>query len=66
MKRYISAANRRKQVIDITYFYREDRGNEHRRASFNLGIGATYITNFSVRSLILYVKTGRLNLGEIR
>ena len=46
MKRYISATNRRKKLIDITYFYREDSGNEHRRASFNLGIGATYTTNF--------------------
>ena len=46
MKRYISAANRRKKIINITYFYREDRGNEHRRASFNLGIGATYTTNY--------------------
>lgn len=46
MKRYISAANRRKQLIDITYFYHEDRGNEHKRASFNLGIGATYTTNY--------------------
>lgn len=46
MKRYISAANGRKRLIDITYFYREDSGNEHKRASFNLGIGATYTTNF--------------------
>ena len=46
MKRYISAANGRKRIIDITYFYSEDRGNEHKRASFNLGIGATYTTNF--------------------
>lgn len=46
MKRYISAANRQKQLIDITYFYREDKGDDHRRASFNLGIGATYTTNF--------------------
>ena len=46
MKRYISAANRRKKLIDITYFYQENKGNEHRRASFNLGIGATYTTNF--------------------
>jgi len=46
MKRYISAANRRKQLIDITYFYQENRGDAHRRASFYLGIGATYTTNF--------------------
>ena len=66
MKRYISASNRRKRLIDITYFYREDSGNEHRRASFNLGIGATYTTNFSVSNLILYVKTGNWNLEETR
>ena len=46
MKRYISAANRRKKLIDITYFYRENSGDEHTRASFDLGIGATYTTNF--------------------
>jgi hypothetical protein len=46
MKRYISASNRRKRLIDITYFYREESGNEHKRASFYLGIGATYTTNF--------------------
>lgn len=46
MKRYISAANRRKKLIDITYFYRENSGDDHKRASFNLGIGATYTTNF--------------------
>ena len=44
MKRYISAANRRKKLIDITYFYHEDSGNDHKRASFYLGIGATYTT----------------------
>lgn len=46
MKRYISAANGKKRIIDITYFYREERGNERKRASFYLGIGAAYTTNF--------------------
>ena len=46
MKRYISAASGGKRLIDITYFYRENSGDAHRRASIVLGIGATYTTNF--------------------
>ena len=46
MKRYISAASGKKRIIDITYFYREDSGDAHKRASIDLGIGATYTTNF--------------------
>ena len=46
MKRYISAASGKKRIIDITYFYRENSGDANRRASINLGIGATYTTNF--------------------
>ena len=46
MKRYISAANGKKRLIGITYFYREDSGDAHRRPGIDLGIGATYTTNY--------------------
>lgn len=46
MKRYISAAGKRKREIPMTYFYLEDSGSSGRRAHFNVGIGATYTTNF--------------------
>ena len=46
MKRYITAAGKRKREIPMTYFYLEDSGSSGRRAHINVGIGATYTTNF--------------------